>query len=65
MDRIELGTYIIAGAISGGEIKITGGNNALLESFINKLRIGVEVTQAADHLKVRRLKVHQLIVRIL
>ena len=57
MDRIELGTYIIAGAISGGEIKLTGGNIALLESFVNKLHdIGVEVTQAADHLKVRRLK---------
>lgn len=57
MDRIELGTYIIAGAISGGEIKLTGGNIALLETFINKLNdAGVEIIQEFDHLKVRRLK---------
>ncbi len=57
MDRIELGTYIIAAAISDGEIKLTGGNIALLEAFINKLHeVGVEVTQASDHLRVKRLK---------
>ena len=57
MDRIELGTYIIAGAISNGEIKLTGGNTALLESFISKLyEVGVEVTQGSDHLSVRRIR---------
>jgi len=56
MDRIELGTYIIAAAISDGEIKLTGGNIALLEAFINKLNeVGVEVTQGSDHLRVKRL----------
>ena len=34
MDRIELGTFIIAGAITDGDIKLTGGNIALLENFI-------------------------------
>ena len=38
MDRIELGTYIIAGAISDGEINLTGGNSAfwriLLTSYM-------------------------------
>ena len=57
MDRIELGTYIIAGAISNGDIKLTGGNVALLETFIHKLHdIGVEVSQFKDHLRVRRTK---------
>ena len=57
MDRIELGTYIIAGAISDGEINLTGGNSALLESFIDKLsEVGVEVNQTSDHLSVRRTK---------
>ena len=57
MDRIELGTYIIAGAISDGEINLTGGNSALLESFIDKLNeVGVEVNQTSDHLSVRRIK---------
>ncbi len=57
MDRIELGTYIIAGAISNGDIKLTGGNIALLENFIDKLyEVGVEVSQFNDHLRVRRIK---------
>ena len=57
MDRIELGTYIIAGAISDGDIKLTGGNIALLEKFIGKLyEVGIEVNQFEDHLRVRRRK---------
>ncbi len=57
MDRIELGTYIIAGAITDGEIKLTGGNIALLENFIEKLyEVGVQVTQFKDYLQVKRVK---------
>ena len=37
MDRLELGTYIIAGAIPDGDLKLTVGNIALLSSFIEKL----------------------------
>ncbi len=56
MDRIELGTYMIAGAISDGDIKLTGGNVALLEKFIEKLHeIGIEIKQAEDYLRVRRI----------
>ena len=36
MDRIELGTYIIAGAISDGDIRLTGGNIALTRKFYRK-----------------------------
>ncbi len=57
MDRIELGTYIIAGAISDGDIKLTGGNITLLETFIDKLyEVGVEVNKFNDHIRVRRRK---------
>ncbi len=56
MDRIELGTYMIAGAISDGDIKLTGGNVSLLEQFIEKLfEIGVEINQYKDYLRVRRI----------
>ncbi len=57
MDRIELGTYMIAGAISDGDIKLTGGNVALLEKFIEKLyEIGIEIDTFEDYLRVRRIK---------
>ena len=57
MDRIELGTYMIAGAISDGDIKLTGGNIALLQNFIEKLyEIGIEIDQCKDYLRVQRVK---------
>ena len=57
MDRIELGTYMIAGAISDGDIKLTGGNVALLENFIEKLyEIGIKIDQCKDYLRVKRVK---------
>lgn len=36
-DRIEAGTYLIAGAITGGNIKITNANPAHIEPILNKL----------------------------
>ena len=55
MDRIELGTFIIAGAITNSDIKLTGGNTALLENFISKLHeVGVEIHQSKDYLQVKR-----------
>jgi UDP-N-acetylglucosamine 1-carboxyvinyltransferase len=57
MDRIELGTYMIAGAISDGDIKLTGGNVALLEKFIEKLyEIGINIDQCKDYVRVQRVK---------
>ncbi|MDC3170002.1 UDP-N-acetylglucosamine 1-carboxyvinyltransferase [Paracoccaceae bacterium] len=55
MDRIELGTFIIAGAITNSDIKLTGGNTALLETFISKLNeVGVEIHQSEEYLQVKR-----------
>ena len=48
-DRIELGTYMIAPAIAGGEVKLLGGRRVLLESFCQKLEeAGVAITENPD-----------------
>ena len=53
--RIELGTYMLAPAIAGGEVECLGGRLDLVESFVDKLReTGVEVEETARGLKVRR-----------
>ncbi len=36
-DRIEAGTYLVAGAITGGNIKITNANPKHIEPILNKL----------------------------
>lgn len=36
-DRIEAGTYLIAGAITGGNVKITNANPMHIEPILNKL----------------------------
>jgi len=54
-DRIELGTYMLAPAIAGGEVECLGGRIELVESFVDKLRAtGVEVEETARGLKVKR-----------
>lgn len=52
-DRIELGTYAIAAAITGGELKLRGGRAELIGSLIEKLiEAGVSVTDQGDDLVV-------------
>ncbi len=54
-DRIELGTYMLAPAICGGEVECLGGKIALVESFCEKLdAAGISVEETAAGLKVRR-----------
>ncbi|MCR8549813.1 UDP-N-acetylglucosamine 1-carboxyvinyltransferase [Salipiger sp. P9] len=54
-DRIELGTYMLAPAICGGEVECLGGTIALVESFCEKLdAAGVGVEETATGLKVSR-----------
>ncbi|WP_420858958.1 UDP-N-acetylglucosamine 1-carboxyvinyltransferase [Marivivens marinus] len=54
-DRIELGTYMLAPVIAGGEVECIGGRLSLVESFVEKLhQAGVEVTETAEGLKVAR-----------
>ena len=54
-DRIELGTYMLAPAICGGEVELLGGRMDLVGAFCNKLgEAGIEVTQTRDGVLVRR-----------
>ena len=47
-DRIELGTYMLAPAICGGEVECLGGRIDLLAAFCEKLdAAGVSVTLPA------------------
>ena len=54
-DRIELGTYMIAPAIAGGEVELLGGRIDLLPAFCEKLdEAGIHVSETATGLKVAR-----------
>jgi UDP-N-acetylglucosamine 1-carboxyvinyltransferase len=54
-DRIELGTYMLAPAIAGGEVECIGGTLDLVGAFAEKLDVaGVTVEETPRGLKVRR-----------
>ncbi|MEM6385118.1 MAG: UDP-N-acetylglucosamine 1-carboxyvinyltransferase [Pseudomonadota bacterium] len=54
-DRIELGTYMLAPAICGGEVECLGGRIDLVEAFVSKLHeAGIDVEETAQGLKVAR-----------
>ncbi len=54
-DRIELGTYMLAPAICGGQVELLGGRINLLAVFCDKLdAAGVMVTETANGLSVAR-----------
>ncbi|MCH2164802.1 MAG: UDP-N-acetylglucosamine 1-carboxyvinyltransferase [Marinovum sp.] len=53
-DRIELGTYMLAPAIAGGEVELLGGRLDLVGAFVEKLdAAGVDVTETATGLVVK------------
>ncbi|WP_438961000.1 UDP-N-acetylglucosamine 1-carboxyvinyltransferase [Nereida sp.] len=52
-DRIELGTYMLAPVIAGGEVECLGGTLALVGAFAEKLdAAGVNVSETKNGLKV-------------
>jgi UDP-N-acetylglucosamine 1-carboxyvinyltransferase len=52
-DRIEAGTFLIAGALTGGDLNITGCDPAHLEAVIAKLKqTGVKTKSAKDSVRV-------------
>ncbi|MBT8460362.1 MAG: UDP-N-acetylglucosamine 1-carboxyvinyltransferase [Boseongicola sp.] len=54
-DRIELGTYMLAPAICGGEVECLGGTIGLVEAFCERLdAAGVSVEETPRGLKVKR-----------
>ncbi len=53
-DRIETGTYMIAAAMTGGDVNLTQAEPGHLSLFIDKLReAGVVVTTTADSIQVK------------
>ncbi|WP_282025390.1 UDP-N-acetylglucosamine 1-carboxyvinyltransferase [Limimaricola cinnabarinus] len=53
-DRIELGTYMLAPAFTGGEVECLGGKLELIGAFVEKLdAAGIDVTETEAGLKVR------------
>ncbi|GAD54466.1 UDP-N-acetylglucosamine 1-carboxyvinyltransferase [Limimaricola cinnabarinus] len=53
-DRIELGTYMLAPAFTGGEVECLGGKLELIGAFVEKLdAAGIEVTETETGLKVK------------
>ncbi|RBI72706.1 UDP-N-acetylglucosamine 1-carboxyvinyltransferase [Roseovarius sp. TE539] len=54
-DRIELGTYMLAPAICGGEVECLGGRIDLVGAFCEKLQeAGIDVTETGNGLTVSR-----------
>ena len=54
-DRIELGTYMLAPAICGGEVELLGGRIDLVGAFCEKLdAAGVDLTETETGLLVKR-----------
>lgn len=55
VDRIELGTYMLAPAIAGGEVECLGGRVELIQAFVEKLdEAGIDVTETKSGLRVKR-----------
>ncbi len=54
-DRIETGTYAVAAAMAGGEVRLTRTRNDFVESLLERMEAaGVEVERTNDGMVVRR-----------
>ncbi len=54
-DRIETGTYAVAAAMAGGEVRLTNTRSDFIEALLQKMEAaGVEIERANDGLTVRR-----------
>lgn len=61
-DRIEAGTHLIAGAITGGEVTVTHVDPTYLEAFISKLReAGFKIDTGSNTITVRKQKSWQAV----
>ncbi len=53
-DRIEAGTYLVAAALTDGEVVVRGARSDHLDSFLTKLKeTGVTVSDEGDAIKVK------------
>jgi len=54
-DRIETGTYALAAAMAGGEVRLTNTRSSLIEALLTKMEeAGVQVDRRNDSLTIRR-----------
>jgi UDP-N-acetylglucosamine 1-carboxyvinyltransferase len=54
-DRIETGTYAVAAAMAGGEVRLTRTRSDFVEALLAKMEeAGVEIERAPDSVTVRR-----------
>jgi UDP-N-acetylglucosamine 1-carboxyvinyltransferase len=54
-DRIETGTYAVAAAMAGGEVRLTRTRSDFIEALLAKMEeAGVEIERASDSVTVRR-----------
>ncbi len=52
-DRIEAGTFILAGAVTGGDVKVAGCDPGHLTSLLQKLEeVGIKTHQTMDSIRV-------------
>ncbi len=64
-DRIELGTYMLAPAICGGEVELLGGRKSLVGAFCDKLdEAGIDVLETEEGLSVKRREDHVKAVNV-
>jgi UDP-N-acetylglucosamine 1-carboxyvinyltransferase len=55
-DRIETGTYLVAAAVSGGDVKLRNTRPDLVESVLEKLReAGAQIEAGEDWIRLRML----------
>ena len=60
-DRIEMGSYAVAAAMAGGEVRLTKARPDLIEALTSKMiEAGVEVTPTADGVVVKRDRAQRL-----
>ncbi len=53
-DRLQAGTYLLAGAITGGDVTVRGIDPDNQTAVVNKLReVGAEVTEGSDWIRVQ------------
>jgi UDP-N-acetylglucosamine 1-carboxyvinyltransferase len=53
-DRIEAASYLIAGALIGDDVRVSGARAAHLEAFVNKLKeAGVTIDSDEDGIRIR------------
>lgn len=54
-DRIEMGTYAVAAAMAGGEVRLTKARPGLIDALLRKIEeAGASVTETADGVIIKR-----------